>query len=80
MRSRQLSSDVGVIKLQYLITTPKGEMIMMNMYRDANLRGIYQALDTDHERDSCFNIYQNNRIKMYFIFKEAIQCKTFFYF
>ena len=33
---------------------------------------IYRALVTDPEGDSCFSIYQNNGIKIHFIFKETI--------
>ena len=33
---------------------------------------IYPALGTHPEGDSCFSIYQNNDIKTYYIFKEAI--------
>ena len=50
---------------------------MVDIYRDAKLRGIYLALDTEREGNSCFSIYQNNGIKMHFIFKETIQCKPF---
>ena len=35
-----------------------------DVYRDAKSRGIYLALFTDPERDSCFSIYQISRIKM----------------
>ena len=41
---------------------------------------IYLALGTDPRGDSCFSIYQNNEMKMHFIFKETIQCKPFFLF
>ena len=54
---------------------------MVNIYRDkAKRQGIYKALGADPELNSCFSIYQNNGIKMHFIFKETIQCKLFFYF
>ena len=51
---------------------------MVDIYRDAKRRGIYLALGTDPEGDSCFSIYQIYGIKMHFIFKETIQCKPFF--
>ena len=49
----------------------------MDIYRDAKR---YLALGTDPEGDDCFSIYQNNGIKMQFIFKETIQCQPFFLF
>ena len=36
--------------------SPKGEMNGGSNYRDAKHRGIYLALLTDPERDSCFSI------------------------
>ena len=39
------------------------------MYRDAKRHGMYIALGTDPEGDSCFSIYQNNGIQILFIFK-----------
>ena len=42
-----------------------------------HLFSIYLAL-APTLRDSCFSIYQNNGIKMQFVFKERIQCKPFF--
>ena len=50
------------------------------MPRHKALQGIYLALGTNPVEDSCFSIYQNNGIKMYFIFKKTIQRKPFFYF
>ena len=44
-----------------------------------NSDGIYRDAKRQ-EGDSCFSIYQNNRKKRYFIFKETIQCKPFFLF
>ena len=37
---------------------------MVHIYRDAKRRGIYLALFTDPEGDSCFSIYQISWIKM----------------
>ena len=37
------------------------------------------VLGNDPVGDSCFSIYQNNGIKMHFIFKETVQYKSFFY-
>ena len=37
---------------------PKGRRIVVDIYRDAKLRGIYPPLFTDPEGDSCFSIYQ----------------------
>ena len=53
---------------------------MVDMHQDAKHRGIYLMLGTNPEGDSCFSIYQNNGIKMHFVFKETIQCKPFFFF
>ena len=36
---------------------------MVDIYRDAKRRGIYQPLFTDPEGDSCFSIYQIRWIK-----------------
>ena len=36
---------------------------MVNIYRDVKRRGIYLALFTDPEGDSCFSIYQISWIK-----------------
>ena len=36
---------------------------MVDIYRDANRRGIYPPLFTDPEGDSCFSIYQIRWIK-----------------
>ena len=47
-------------------------MLMVDIYRDTKRRGIYLAISTDSERDSCL---VNNGIKMHFIFKETIQFK-----
>ena len=41
------------------------------IYRDGKRRGIYLALFTDPEGDSCFRIYQISRIKM----KKGTLCK-----
>ena len=41
------------------------------IYRDAERRGIYLALFTDPEGDSCFSIYQISWIKM----KKVTFCK-----
>ena len=41
----------------------KGRWIV-GIYRDAKRRGIYLALFTDPEGDSCFSIYQISWIKM----------------
>ena len=49
-------------------------MADIKLYRDAKLQGMYLALGTD-EGNSCFSIYQNNGIKIPFIFKETIQSK-----
>ena len=38
--------------------------MVVNIYRDAKRRGIYPALFTDPEGDSCFSIYQISWIKM----------------
>ena len=38
--------------------------MVLNIYRDAKRRGIYLALFTDSEGDSCFGIYQISWIKM----------------
>ena len=46
--------------------------------RDAKRRGIFLALGNNPEGDNCFSIYNHNGIKMYFSFKETIQCKPFF--
>ena len=53
---------------------------MVDIYRVAKRRGIYLALGTNPEGNSCFSIYQNNWIKMHYIFKERIQslCKNLF--
>ena len=51
---------------------------MVDIYKDVNRLGIYLALGIDSEGNSC--IYQNNGVRMHFIFKETIQCKPFFYF
>ena len=53
---------------------------MVDICRDAKRQGTYLALGTDLEGDSCFGIYQNDGMKMHFIFKETIQWKPFFYF
>ena len=37
---------------------------MVDIYWNTKHRGIYLALCTDCEGDSCFSIYQNNGIKM----------------
>ena len=42
---------------------PKGRWIV-GIYRDAKRRGIYLALFTDPEGDSCFSINQISWIKM----------------
>ena len=42
---------------------PKGRWIVVDIYRDAKLRGIYPPLFTDPEEDSCFSIYQIRWIK-----------------
>ena len=43
----------------------KGRWIVVgDIYRDAKRRGIYQALWTDPEGDSCFSIYQISWIKI----------------
>ena len=42
---------------------PKGRWIVVDIYRDAQRRGIYSPLFTDPERDSCFSIYQIRWIK-----------------
>ena len=44
--------------------SPDGEVKSGNIYRDAKRRGIYLALFTDAEGDSCFSIYQISWIKM----------------
>ena len=36
---------------------------MVDISRDAKHRGLYPPLFTDHERDSCFSIYQFGWIK-----------------
>ena len=41
------------------------------VYRDAKRRGIYLALSTDPERDSCFSIYQISWMNM----KKVTFCK-----
>ena len=43
----------------------------MGIYQDAKCRGIYLALLTDPEGDSCFSIYQISWIKM----KKVTFCK-----
>ena len=49
---------------------PKGRRIVVNIYRNAKRLGIYLALGTVPEGDSCFNIYQNNGMKLYFVSKK----------
>ena len=44
--------------------SPEGEVSSAVIYRDAKRRGIYLALRTDPEGDSCFSIYQINWIKI----------------
>ena len=41
----------------------KGRWIVVDIYRDAKRQGIYLALWTDPEEDSCFSIYQISWIK-----------------
>ena len=43
-----------------------------------SLEDIYLVLGSDPEENSCFSIYQNNGIKMHFIFKENNTMETFF--
>ena len=50
---------------------PKGRWIVVDIYRDAERRGIYPPLFTDPEGDSCFSIYQIRWIKKC--------CFTFFF-
>ena len=38
---------------------PKGRWIVVLIFRDAKDRGVYLALFTDPEGDSCFSIYWN---------------------
>ena len=59
---------------------PRGKCLVVDTYRDSKRRDTYLALGTDPEGDSCFSIYQNNGIKIHFIFKEAILDKPFFLF
>ena len=49
----------------------EGEVNSGAIYRDAKRRGIYLALFTDPEGDSCFSIYQISWIKM----KKVTCCK-----
>ena len=51
--------------------SPEGEVNSGIIYRDAKRRGIYLALWTDPEGDSCFSIYQISWIKM----KKVTFCK-----
>ena len=45
--------------------SPEGEVNSgVGIYRDSKRRGIYLALSTDPEGDSCFSIYQISWIKM----------------
>ena len=53
---------------------------MVDLYLDTKRRGIYLALATDTEGDSCFQYLPKEWDKMHFIFKETIQCKPFSYF
>ena len=50
--------------------SPDGE-VNNGGYRDAKRQGIYQALFTDPEGDSCFSIYQISWIKL----KQVTFCK-----
>ena len=50
---------------------PKGSWMLVKIYRDGKRRGIYLALFTDPEGDSCFSIYQISWIKM----KKGTLCK-----
>ena len=45
---------------------------MVDIYRDAKRPGMYLAVGNDPEGVSCFSIYQDNAIKMKFIFKGTI--------
>ena len=56
---------------------PKGRCIVVDIYRGAKRRGIYLALGTDPEGDSCFSIYQNIWIKMHFISKKQFNVNLF---
>ena len=49
---------------------------MVDIYRDAKRRSLYLALGTDPEKDSCFSTYQNDGIKMYFIFVNILKKHT----
>ena len=50
---------------------PKGKWIVVEIYRDTKRRGLYLALFTDPEGDSCFSIYQISWIKV----KKVTFCK-----
>ena len=54
--SNNISTLIQVIVNNY---PPKGRCIVVDIYRGAKRRGIYLALGTDPEGDSCFSIYQN---------------------
>ena len=45
--------------------SPEGEVNGGGIYRHAKRRGIYLALFTDPEGDSCFSIYQISWIKIH---------------
>ena len=50
--------------VKYVAIPRRGVESGVNIYRDAKHRGIYLALFTDPEGDSCFSIYQIGWIKM----------------
>lgn len=43
----------------------EGECVLVERYRGAKRQGVFLVLCTNAEGDSCFIIYQSNRIKIY---------------
>ena len=58
--SQTISYSINRYKVLIQLS-PEGEVNSGGIYRDEKRRGIYLALWTDPEADSCFSIYQISR-------------------
>ena len=67
-KTRICNKDDNIIRMIMIINNyyPEGGEQWW-IYTDTKRHGIYLALSTDHEGDSCFSIYHNNGIKMHFM-------------